>query len=123
MARSLESIVPPRDMWKGSRGTMVNMWLVALKAWAAGQHIVADAVIPDGVLGDKGVSLTKAFQHFCGLEADGGVGPATRARTREALGFDFDAVAAVTPGATLFIQSDGEEIFWTPTPSELVTMH
>jgi hypothetical protein len=102
---------------------MVNVWLVALKVWACAhfQWVTAtfvkdDAVIPDGVLGNMGVLLTKAFQCFYGLEEDGGIGPATRAKAKEWFGFDFDAVAAATPGETVFVQADGEEIVWSPAP-------
>jgi hypothetical protein len=115
----LESAVPPPDMWKGSRGTMVNVWLVALKAWALGEHLSTRGVVADGVLGDCGVQLTASFQSCYGLEADGGVGPATRAKAKRVLDFNFDEVAAATPGETVFVQADGEEVIWAPAPPRL----
>jgi hypothetical protein len=45
------------------------------------------------------------------------VGPETRRVLREILNFDFEDVARTAGGSTVFIQPDGTEVVWRPSPA------
>ena len=110
----------PQYMEQGSKGPAVNLVLVALAVYVAMSNDSGEfsGIEFDGVYGETGVRWMKDFQKINDLEVDGGFGPTTRACMKEKYGFDFEQAAIFTGGTTVFVQTNGEEIEWSPEFAE-----
>jgi len=100
----------PKYMQPGSRGVAANLVLAFLAGYFASKG-VDHKITCDGIYGDTGADYMKMYQNFSGIEADGCVGPDTRARMIKD-GFDLEAALRSIPGKSVLIQADGEAVAW-----------
>src|SRR3989344_6687232 len=106
----------PKYMQPGSTGVAADLVLAFLAEHLSAQG-VEHHISFDGMYGDTGTKNMKLYQVSHGIEADGGVGPNTRAEMIKD-GFDFEAKLRSKPGISFFVQTNGEEIEWSPEFAE-----
>ena len=102
----------PEEMCEESYGAAVNSVLAYLIGWSP--KLAAEyGVRCNGVFERCGSLLLSRYESAFGLTANGVYGLQARAHMR-GRGFDFEEATRSTGGVTVFIQSDGTRITWSP---------